>query len=46
MGDRRLQKAPRLAQRRYVLQTGSIVLSGSSEVLLESEQVRQAYLGI
>ena len=44
--EQRLQQALRLAQRGYVLQTGNIVLSGSSEELLESEQVRQAYLGI
>ena len=34
------------ASRAYVLQTGSIVLSGAREELLESDLVRQAFLGL
>ncbi|MCG8349030.1 MAG: ABC transporter ATP-binding protein [Chloroflexales bacterium] len=35
-----------LAQRAYVLQVGEVVLAGSGAELLESDLVRQAYLGI
>ena len=35
-----------LATRGYVLQTGRVVLDGTSRELLESELVRKAYLGI
>ena len=35
-----------LAARGYVLQTGRVVLSGSSRELLESDEVRRAYLGL
>ncbi len=35
-----------LATRGYVLQTGRVVLEGSSRELLDSELVRKAYLGI
>jgi branched-chain amino acid transport system ATP-binding protein len=31
--------------RGYVMETGQIVLSGSSENLLNNEKVKQAYLG-
>jgi len=34
-----------VAHRGYVLQTGQVVLSGSSQELRENEMVRQAYLG-
>lgn len=34
-----------IADRAYVLESGKIVLSGSGEELLESEQVKKAYLG-
>ena len=34
-----------IAQRGYVLQTGSILLSDSAEALLRNEMVRKAYLG-
>ena len=34
------------ASRAYVVQTGSIVLSGAREELLESDLVRQAFLGL
>jgi len=38
-------KALRIANRGYVIQTGSIVLSGSSEDLLDNPLVKEAYLG-
>ncbi|MGH2717128.1 MAG: ABC transporter ATP-binding protein [Actinomycetota bacterium] len=38
-------QALRLADRGYVLETGSVVLSGSAGALLDDEQVRAAYLG-
>ena len=34
------------AERGYVLQTGRIVAEGSSRTLLDSDQVRKAYLGM
>jgi len=34
-----------VANRAYVLQTGSIVLSGDAKELQSNEMVRQAYLG-
>lgn len=37
--------ALRIADIAYVLETGSIVLSGSGKELLENERVREAYLG-
>ena len=38
-------KALAIANRGYVLETGKIVLSGTGEELLASEEVRKAYLG-
>jgi branched-chain amino acid transport system ATP-binding protein len=35
-----------IADRGYVLQTGEIVLSGSADSLLRSEDLRRAYLGV
>ncbi len=37
--------ALRIADRGYVLQTGSIVLADSASALLESEDLKRAYLG-
>ena len=37
--------ALRIAHKGYVLETGSIVLEGSAEYLLENEAVKKAYLG-
>ena len=34
-----------IADRAYVIETGRIVLSGTSEELQESEEVKAAYLG-
>jgi branched-chain amino acid transport system ATP-binding protein len=44
--EQRLQQALRLASRGYVLQTGRVALAGPSQDLLESDEVRQAYLGL
>jgi len=38
-------KALKIAHRGYVLQTGSVVLSGKGEELLNNELVKEAYLG-
>jgi len=37
--------ALQFAQRGYVLENGNLVLEGSSEMLLENPEVKQAYLG-
>lgn len=37
--------ALKVADRGYVLETGSIVLSGTGKELMESEAVKKAYLG-
>jgi branched-chain amino acid transport system ATP-binding protein len=37
--------ALQIASRAYVMETGSIVLSGSGEALMESDEIRKAYLG-
>ena len=34
-----------IADRGYVLETGKVVLSGTGEELLASDEVRKAYLG-
>jgi branched-chain amino acid transport system ATP-binding protein len=44
--EQNLRAALRLSDRLYVLQTGSLVLSGTAEELEESPLVRQAYLGL
>ena len=44
--EQNVPSALRLADRGYVLQTGRIVLEGSSDELLNSELVRRAYLGM
>jgi branched-chain amino acid transport system ATP-binding protein len=35
----------RVAERGYVIETGRIVLEGTTKELLKSEEVRRAYLG-
>lgn len=37
--------ALQIASRAYVLETGSIVLSGEAKELMESEEIKKAYLG-
>jgi branched-chain amino acid transport system ATP-binding protein len=44
--EQNVVEALELADRGYVLQTGSVVLAGSGKELLESDLVRQAYLGM
>jgi branched-chain amino acid transport system ATP-binding protein len=44
--EQNANKALEIAHRGYVLETGSIVKEGSGRELLESEEVRQAYLGL
>ncbi|MGH7333033.1 MAG: ABC transporter ATP-binding protein [Candidatus Rokuibacteriota bacterium] len=44
--EQRAQAALRIADRGYVLQTGSIVLEDEGARLLDSEEVRRAYLGM
>lgn len=43
--EQNANKALAIADRGYVLETGNIVLSGTGKELLESEEVRKAYLG-
>lgn len=43
--EQNARAALRLAGRAYVLETGSIVLSGPAQQLLQDEKVRKAYLG-
>jgi len=43
--EQNARMALRFAQRGYVLETGSIVVEGPSEVLLEDPEVKKAYLG-
>ena len=44
--EQNVQRALRLAQHAYVIQTGRVVLEGPGPELLGSEIVRRAYLGI
>lgn len=43
--EQNARKALQCADRGYVLETGNIVLTGSGEALLKSEEVQAAYLG-
>jgi branched-chain amino acid transport system ATP-binding protein len=43
--EQNLRRALAIANRAYVIQTGRMVLEGSGKDLLESELVKQAYLG-
>ncbi|MCQ9215171.1 ABC transporter ATP-binding protein [Streptococcus gallolyticus] len=43
--EQNANKTLAIADRGYVLETGKIVLSGTGKELLESEEVRKAYLG-
>ncbi|MBM7643599.1 ABC transporter ATP-binding protein [Streptococcus loxodontisalivarius] len=43
--EQNANKALAIADRGYVLETGKIVLSGTGKELLESDEVRKAYLG-
>jgi len=43
--EQNARMALQFAQRGYVLENGNLVLEGSSEMLLENPEVKQAYLG-
>jgi branched-chain amino acid transport system ATP-binding protein len=43
--EQNARAALKLADRAYVLEVGNLVLSGTSETLLASEKVQEAYLG-
>jgi len=43
--EQNAEKALSIADRAYVMETGSITLSGTGEELAKSEKVREAYLG-
>jgi len=43
--EQNLRRALAISHRAYVIQTGRMVLEGSGQDLLESELVKQAYLG-
>ena len=43
--EQNANKALRMTDRTYVLETGRVTLSGGSRALLESEEVKRAYLG-
>jgi len=44
--EQMVQEALEIAQRGYVIQTGRIVHSGTARELLDSEEVRKAYMGM
>jgi len=44
--EQMVQEALEIADRGYVIQTGRIILSGEAKELLESEEVRKAYMGM
>ncbi len=41
-----VQTALEQANRGYVLETGSVIIQGSAESLLQDERVKRAYLGL
>ena len=44
--EQNARSALKISDRAYVLETGKIVLSGTAEELLHSDQVQKAYLGM
>jgi len=44
--EQMVQEALEIADRGYVIQTGRILISGEAKELLESEEVRKAYMGM
>ncbi len=44
--EQMVQEALEIAHRGYVIQTGQIVHSGTAQELLDSEQIRKAYMGM
>ena len=45
LNEQNAKKALEIANRAYVLETGSIAMSGEASALAQDEKVRQAYLG-
>lgn len=43
--EQNARKALAISHRAYVLETGKIVLQGSSEELIEDSEIKRAYLG-
>jgi branched-chain amino acid transport system ATP-binding protein len=39
-------KSLKIAQRGYIMELGTIILSGDSKELLHNEMIRKAYIGI
>ena len=46
LSEQNVQQALKVATRGYVLENGRVAMEGSSEYLLNSEHIKQAYLGI
>lgn len=44
--EQMVQEALEIADRGYVIQSGKIVQSGAARDLLESEEIRKAYMGM
>lgn len=44
--EQRVLEALEIADKGYVIQSGRVVMSGSSKYLLESEEIKRAYLGM
>jgi branched-chain amino acid transport system ATP-binding protein len=44
--EQKVQEALEIADRGYVIQTGKIIQSGTSLELLNSDEVKKAYLGM
>jgi branched-chain amino acid transport system ATP-binding protein len=44
--EQNAQMALRLANRGYVLETGTIALEGTSQELISNDKVRKAYMGL
>lgn len=45
LSEQNVYKALKLAHRGYVLETGKVVLTGTSKELLGNSEIRKAYLG-
>ena len=45
LSEQNVYKALKLAHRGYVLETGKVVITGTSEELLKNSEIRKAYLG-
>jgi len=43
--EQNARQALKIAHRAYVMETGSIVLSGTGTELMQSDEIRKAYLG-